>query len=329
MPDFDRFVLEATSWKEDVSPGTFSWSAAKYRLFRFCERAYFLRHYLAQGGWDAYSCERAQQAFLEKYLSTFDEWLGSVIEDSLDRALRETMPYHVSSGRGAALTEALQVHVSRHLLRAEPELRFEEYWSDPKKLSFAELYYHTGEFASYKELLEAAREILSGFFSGLESSGLMERLLELDPLGWRLPPDFVEFPFAGTRIHMRPWLWALHRGKAVGIAFRFVHNPAKVPERKYADPGNGLSEKVFALRVSQRYAGWSPEVWNGVCVGDRFEWSSFRPSPVTEEFVRDSTLAMLEKITAVPSIALTDFPKTEESAACENCRFRGVCRDMA
>ncbi len=329
MPDFDRFVLEATSWREDVSPGTFSWSAAKYWLFHGCERAYFLRHYLAQGGWNSYSCELAQRAFLEKYLSTFDEWLGEMVEDSLDRALRETMPYRVASGRGAALMEAFQVHVSRRLLLAEPELRAEEFWSDPKKLSFAELYYHTGEFASHRELLESAREVLTGFFSGLESSGLMESLLELDPLGWRLPPEHVEFPFGGTSVHMRPWLLALHRGKAVGIAFRFVHDPAKMPERKYGDSANGLSEKVFARRISERYSGWHSEVWNGVCVGDRFAWSSFRPAPLAEEFVRDSVGEMLGKIIGSSTVSLSDFPKTEEPSVCENCRLRGVCRDMA
>lgn len=329
MPDFDRFVLEATSWREGVSPGTFSWSAGKFRLFRACERAYFLRHYLAQGGWNAYSRECSQRAFLEKYLSTFDEWLGEVAEDSLDRALRETMPYRVSSGRSAALMEAFQVHVSRRLLLAEPELRAEEFWTDPKKLSFSELYYHTGEFASHRDLLESAREIFTGFFAGLESSGFMERLMELDPLGWRLPRECVEFPFAGTSVHMRPWLLALHRGRAVGIAFRFVHDPEKMPDRNYGDPGNGLSEKVFARRIAERYAGWSPEVWNGVCVGDRFEWSSFRPSPVTEDFVRDSVREMLEKVLGNASISLSDFPKTETPSFCETCRLRGVCRETA
>lgn len=328
MPDFDRFVLEATSWRKDVSAGTFSWSAARHLLFKSCKRAYFLRHYLAQGGWNAYSSELAKQAFLEKYLSSFDEWLGFVVQDSLSRALQETIPYYDLSERGAALMEAFQVQVSRHLLLAEPVLRFEEYLLDPKKLSFAELHYRTGEFASHDELLETARKTLGGFFSQLEASGLLERLLEIDPLGWRLPPGFIEFPFADTRIHLHPWLLALHKGKVIGVSFHFHRDLAGLPKREYGAPENDLQEKVFALYVSERYAGHIPEVWNGVRIGDHFEWNSFQPSVVTEDLIMDSTHEMLEKITASPTVALSDFPKTEETASCEICRFRGVCRSM-
>ena len=74
MHDFRKSVLQSALWLRDISQDTFSWSAEKHRLFGTCRRAYLIRYYIAQGGWDASASPIARKAFTEKYLRTFPAW---------------------------------------------------------------------------------------------------------------------------------------------------------------------------------------------------------------------------------------------------------------
>ena len=53
MRDFEQEVTNAAGPLPPIRTEEFSWSLARHYLFRFCRRAYFIRYYLAQGGWDA------------------------------------------------------------------------------------------------------------------------------------------------------------------------------------------------------------------------------------------------------------------------------------
>ena len=83
MPDFFRWLLHGAKSGKPRPPDEFIWSPAKHFLFRKCQRAWFFRHYLAQGGWNTLSAYPSMHAYLLKYLDSADSWMSSTAEDSL------------------------------------------------------------------------------------------------------------------------------------------------------------------------------------------------------------------------------------------------------
>ena len=83
MRDFEREVMNAAGPLPPIRTEEFSWSLARHYLFNFCRRGYFIRYYLAQGGWDAYSHTLAREAYFSKYLIPFDTWLSRTLRDSI------------------------------------------------------------------------------------------------------------------------------------------------------------------------------------------------------------------------------------------------------
>ena len=149
MQDFRKSVLQSSLWLKDISQDTFSWSAGKHRLFHACRRAYLIRYYIAQGGWDAGASQIARKAFTEKYLRTFPAWLAEMLADSLAETLLQlkNVPKHKRRGE---LIHALKLHLSHRIFLADIFLESREYLNDPKKLALFDLYYRTGRFSSIK-----------------------------------------------------------------------------------------------------------------------------------------------------------------------------------
>ena len=132
MQDFRKSVLQSSLWLKDISQDTFSWSAGKHRLFHVCRRAYLIRYYIAQGGWDAGASQIARKAFTEKYLRTFPAWLAEMLADSLAETLLQlkNVPKHKRRGE---LIHALKLHLSHRIFLADIFLESREYLNDPKK----------------------------------------------------------------------------------------------------------------------------------------------------------------------------------------------------
>jgi len=74
----------------------FSWSILRYDLFRTCKRAYFLRYYLAQGGWDKYAHELVREAYFEKYMTTVNEWIRQTFQNSISEVIKKV---YTANGR--------------------------------------------------------------------------------------------------------------------------------------------------------------------------------------------------------------------------------------
>ena len=103
MRDFDREVMNASGPLPPIQTEEFSWSLARHFLFRICRRGYFIRYYLAQGGWDAYSHTLAREAYFSKYLMPFDTWLSRTLRDSIREAFAKMnagVPGHKRRGFG-------------------------------------------------------------------------------------------------------------------------------------------------------------------------------------------------------------------------------------
>lgn len=326
MPDFRRWELNAARPDQPAVPEEFSWSPAKHFLFRKCRRAWYFRHYLAQGGWDVLSGDAALHAYLLKYLSTLDGWLGEVLEESAVRALLAIAAVPPDA-RAEALTEELQTEVSARLLRASDELASEAYLDDPKLTSFAELHYQTGEFVSGAALMNAAKERFTLFFRLWEDSELPDELASVDPLCWRLPPEHRSFRMRGINISLRPWLYAVQHHGVQAWTFHFFSASSGEMDLRTDEEEYGLTERVFAAWCAEKYPGFSVRVKNISCTEEGLIRHCIIPVPVSSGFVCESADAMHRLLRLPGGVTPEHFERTEYPENCQHCSFRGLCEN--
>lgn len=328
MPDFRRWVLQASEEFSAQKPGDFIWSPAGHFLFRRCRRAWFCKHILAQGGWDIYSHEFALHAYLLKYLDTADSWTSRIVEGSLAEALLKIA--NEREDRTALLLEEWQISVSQHWIRARDELIREDYLSDPKKTSFLELHYAEDGFPSPLSLMNKIREHLSLFFRLVESSEIPAELATFDSLAWRIPPQLNTFTQYGLKIALRPWLYAIRKKTLQAWTFSFdMGNASSATE--FPDPDdeeNGLSERILALWCALRYPVYQPVVHKVHLTSDGLIRRKIAPIPVSEEFLRESSVPMLRLLNDRNGLRMSSFPTAPDPAQCLACRFRSLCENL-
>lgn len=325
MPDFFRWLLHAAKTGKALPPGEFIWSPAKHFLFRKCQRAWFFRHYLAQGGWDALSADPPVHAYLLKYLDSADSWMSSTAEDSLSGALLDIARLS-GGGRAQSLTEAFQIRVSAHLLRARDDLKDNAYLDDPKFTSFRELYYNTGEYSSAGELLSIIQNRFRDFFLQWENQHLSEELAAVDPLDWRLPPEYRLFTCSGQQVSLRPWIFAVYRRTVSAWTLRFnFSSPADQNFFPEDDEEYGLPERVFAAWCQRRYPDFELEIHKMNMSPDGLICRTEIPAPVSEDLILRSAGEMLEIVNRPDGLKSENFPRLDDPASCADCRFRAVC----
>ena len=328
MPDFLRWELNAAKTGKPLPPGEFVWSPAMHFLFRRCPRAWFFRHYLAQGGWNELASDPAMHAYLLKYLVTADSWMSRAAEDSLTRALQEMMRFS-GEGSGEALSEAFKVHVTSQLVRVRDDLERGNYAVDPKRTAFQELYYATGEFTSIQDLLFTMRNRFQDFFTAWDCSELPRELASTDPLAWRLPPEHRLFPYAGVQVSLRPWIFSVYRRRVTAWALRFDFS-GRGRMNYYPDDSEeyGLSERVFAAWCAGKYPGFELKIRNLSFARTGLVNRTAVPVPVSEPFVLESANAMLREVNRPGGLKADDFPRLKDQAVCSSCRFRELCSRM-
>lgn len=328
MPDFRRWLLDASQPENPLPPGGFVWSPAKHFLFKKCPRAWFLRHYLAQGGWDVLSGESALHAYLLKYLAEPDAWMSATLERALSEALLEIAPVPIAGvDRAAALTEELQIRVSRQLRRARGELTREEYFSDPKLASFAALHYRTGEFASVDELISVLHARFAAFFRRWTDSDLPGELSAFEQLSWRLPPEHREFAWGFWRISLRPWLYAVRRSHVEAWRFTFTFGSGAAGATDWGDEAEecNLSERVLAAWAAGKYPGFPLRVTSVICTRDDLLSRRLFPVPVSAGFITESAEPMLRMANRPGGLKPECFARAKQPEACLSCCFRAVC----
>lgn len=272
------------------------------------------------------SGDAALHAYLLKYLSTLDGWLGEVLEESAVRALLAIAAVPPDA-RAEALTEELQTEVSARLLRASDELASEAYLDDPKLTSFAELHYQTGEFVSGAALMNAAKERFTLFFRLWEDSELPDELASVDPLCWRLPPEHRSFRMRGINISLRPWLYAVQHHGVQAWTFHFFSASSGEMDLRTDEEEYGLTERVFAAWCAEKYPGFSVRVKNISCTEEGLIRHCIIPVPVSSGFVCESADAMHRLLRLPGGITPEHFERTEYPENCLHCSFRGLCEN--
>ena len=68
-------------------PNPFSWSWSRHRSFERCRRAYWLQYYASWRGWEGDSV--AREIYIQKRLTSVPQWVGQVVHEAAEWALRE------------------------------------------------------------------------------------------------------------------------------------------------------------------------------------------------------------------------------------------------
>lgn len=326
MHDFRKSVFQAALWLRDISQETFSWSAGKHRLFHTCRRAYLIRYYIAQGGWDASASQIARKAFTEKYLRTFPAWLTELLTESLSDTLLQlrSVPEHK---RKEELIRTLKLRLSHRIFLAETFLMERKDLTDPKKLSFFDLYYRTGRFSSGREILAQSKQFFRDFFACFPSSSLLERILRTDVLAWRVPPGFLLMKCKSIPVYLRPRIYALAGDGVTALSFALFPSEEDRPKVSYSSSepsAESLADSLFASYASGRFNTEKVATFIFTLCGRDVEEDAFLPSPAPESLILESAAEMLAHLPSSRA-SLEDFPPSPEVSRCARCPFQGTC----
>ena len=326
--DFERFLLQASGSSEEKEKeysylGEFSWSGSKHFLFQYCRRAFYFRYILAQGGWDAYAEKLHRQAYVEKYLLYFEDFLQNTVQYALCDALPGLREMTDEKERRELLLEKMKYSASFFLFRSLQFLREKGMWSDPRFLSFAELYYRDGRFSSGEELIEEAKDVLRKFFQIFPTLDMYEKLALAPAVSLRLPANFPAFSCGNSiTVLQRPFLALLSGGCLCKYSFSF---------RQKKEAENFSEERIFGLYVQNKYPfykGRCHTFFMPVAANNNtpvFLEETLEPEAADPEKINESAELIREYLLSSP--LLKNFPMREECkvSGCPSCRFRGVC----
>ena len=216
MRDFEQEVSNAAGPLPPIQTEEFSWSLARHYLFRFCRRAYFIRYYLAQGGWDAYSHTLAREAYFSKYLMPFDTWLSRTLRDSIREAFAKMSagsPGHKRRGFGFYLLR----QIGKATADLQMSLKNREYLYDAKRPAILEHHLGIGDFADVDKLTDMAVSILGDAYAMLSRSDIIADLANISFVDLRTDDVFISVDYNGFPVWLVPGLIYFHEGAACAI----------------------------------------------------------------------------------------------------------------
>ncbi len=292
----------------------FSWSFSRHSIFEECPRKYWLNHYGFWNGWRSDSPPRVQELYIQKNLVTRPMWLGTVVHDAAEKALKT-----FRSSRFMGADEL----VSHTLERAERD------WSNsqnaryrrasPKKYpGFQEHYYGVEETESIEPtMIEIERQVRT-----LYENKIFRRILQV-PERIQQVEDLNELVLHGVKVWVKlDVLMEDGQGGLVIVDWKTgrFHQSELVQTQLgvyglYAQRELGVS-KLKMVHVNLRDNEFSTTEIDA----EQLERS--------DAFVRDSSAAMLGMLDNISENEASEdhFERLPEgSARCSRCRFRGDC----
>ena len=323
MRDFEREVMNAAGPLPPIRTEEFSWSLARHYLFNFCRRGYFIRYYLAQGGWDAYSHTLAREAYFSKYLIPFDTWLSRTLRDSIRDSFAKMsaiVPGHKRRGFGFYLLR----QIGKATADLQLSLKNREYLYDAKRPAILEYHLGIGDFADVDKLTSMAVSILGDAYAALSQSDLIADVSGLSFVDLRTDDVFISFGGKGFPVWLVPGLIYFREGVASAIN-------AEVRLTEQEDSSDffariGRQNSLFTLYCRERYPGFPVNTTTftfsqglSSVVYNLFE-------PDVEQMIERSSAEMLGLIDKDGLARPEDFPPCENTNACRRCRYQSACR---
>ncbi len=304
MRDFEQDIIAAATVGHPLTGAGFSWSLYRHKLFSFCPRAYFIRYYLAQGGWNPHSHELTQYAYFEKHLPDRALWLESAMEEAVTQAVKSC------GGRRHDFVQALSRNLSTAVRRLQASLENERWMQDPKLPGLLEVFHFEKEVEEIPDVIESLVVRLRAACECFLRSPAAGKLHYQD---WRLDEPFLQFRHGNFPVWIHGGLRYLNGKEQVML--RFSATPDAVPE-------DFLPEAAL-WQCCQPNAGFL------VCPFDGSE--SYSPGSAEHlslaDLIDGSSAAMMSLIRHDGTVCMADFPKqTDEPERCNGCRFRRTCR---
>ena len=323
MRDFDREVVNASGPLPPIRTEEFSWSLARHYLFRFCRRAYFIRYYLAQGGWDAYSHTLAREAYFSKYLMPFDTWLSHTLRDSIRESFAKMsagVPGHKRRGFGFYLLR----QIGKATADLQISLKNREYLFDAKRPAILEHHLGIGDFADVDKITAMAVSILGDAYAMLSQSDIIADVSKLSFVDLRTDDVFISIDSRGFPVWLVPGLIYFREGvaSAINAEVRLTGGESNADFFKRI----GRQDSLFALYCRERYPGFPVNITTFTFSQELSSvvYNLFEPD--VEQLIGESSAEMLALIDRDGLAHPEDFPPCDDRGVCGKCRYQSACR---
>ena len=320
MRDFQADVIRAAITGKPLPEGGFSWSPARMQLFRFCQRAYFIRYYLAQGGWNIHAHPAARTAYLEKHLPDFNQFLSRTLEQSVSDALfyavRREKKERTDIFR-RALVQGLERRTSALIIGLEKQ----DYLTDPKLPGLLETFHGETDFLHPEKVGSRCAAVFSKALPPLlEEKDLKEKIENLEPLSLR-KEELLALNWRSFIVWLHAGIICTEGDTVTGIRF---HAMGKQPESLL--PDHGLESALFREYVRQKMHREKTKfnIFSFDEAG-KTAYNTVEPGPVAADRVDVSSTGMLRMVRDNGEVCMNDFAPTTEPEKCSFCPFRQTC----
>ena len=283
-----------------------SWSFSRYRLFNFCERAYYFHYYGAWNGWDTYAPKQTKEAFRLKQLISKELWLNIVLKKSLLNAINNK-----SSSCNTLVSEF--EHQLHSVLSSDITSLYSEEWkNDPKKICIDEIYYKENSINNITSWIT-------------DNTGNKIRVFRESKLFNEL--SALPFPaFINTNIPLSFILNNIQIWCSPDLAWSFHGKINMLNLNKGSDWSfiAGLS----TLYAEQNYNYTHNNIVCRTVFTDKenfFSVYGIRSPKEIVNIITESSEELKSKLTFAQKAYIENFTKTTEQEKCQSCRFRAIC----
>lgn len=319
MRDFQADVIRAARTGKPLPDGGFSWSPARMHLFRFCQRAYFIRYYLAQGGWNIHADPIARTAYMEKHLPTFQQFLSRTLESAAADAISYTVQREKKE-RQEIFKRALVQGLEKRITALVISLEQQDYLSDPKLPGLLEVFHNENDFRKTAEIGPRCAGIYGKILPKLlAENDLMEMIDNLSPLALRRGEDFLALPWRSFTVWLHAGIICTNGDTVTSLQFHAGPEPAD----------HGLDAALFQEYVKQKMRR-DKAVFNVFHFNENgaTSYKTAEPGPVTADRVDVSSTGMLRMVRDDGQVYLNDFEPTADTGKCNACPFRMTCKSL-
>lgn len=321
MRDFQADVIRAAVSGKPLPEGGFSWSPARMQLFRFCQRAYFIRYYLAQGGWNIHAHPAARSAYLEKHLPDFSQFLSRTLE----QAVSDAMFYAVrreKKERSDIFRRALVQGLERRTTALIIGLEKRDYLTDPKLPGLLETFHGEADFLHPEKVGSRCAAVFSKVLpSLLKEKDFKEKIEDPEPLSLRKGENFLALNWRSFTVWLHAGIICTEGDTVTSLRFHATGNQPEFPP-----PDHGLESALFREYVRQKMHR-EKTVFNVFSFDEeeKTAYHTVEPGPVAADRVDVSSTGMLRMVRDNGQVYLSDFEPACEPEKCRVCPFRQTC----